>query len=309
MGSAQNENRRINQEVPYQSSTVYVPLNTGKFLVYYAEIINSTMYEFSHYHHCYEIYYVLKGSIKMKLNGKTVLLRKGHMILIMPEIEHEVEHNPAVDCQFFVITFEFYPRECKEINAYNLLLERFELETLIQTFKVQSYYNCVDRYECHTIIREIETELKDKDIGWNMKVQNLYLQFVITALRNITFPMPYPPYSRENVNSAIEISKYIRKHLHEDLTLKKVAKSLNMTSRNVSRVFKDYFGTTFGKTLSSLRFNFAKHYLATTDYSVDEIAKLVGYKSTRTLFKIFKENEGLTISQYRDKYSQYYNKS
>ena len=66
---------------------------------------------------------------------------------------------------------------------------------------------------------------------------------------------------------------------------------------------------TFGKTLSSLRFNFAKHYLATTDYSVDEIAKLVGYKSTRTLFKIFKENEGLTISQYRDKYSQYYNKS
>ena len=44
----------------------------------------------------------------MKLNGKTVLLRRV-MILIMPEIEHEVEHNPAVDYQFSLSPLSFIP--------------------------------------------------------------------------------------------------------------------------------------------------------------------------------------------------------
>lgn len=298
----QNQNEKSNEEeTPYQTNIVYVPMHTGELLVYYAEIINSTIYEFAHSHNCYEIYYVLRGTIKMKIYGNTIILKKRQMILIMPKIEHEVSYEPSEDSQFFVITFEFYPRTAKEIKGYNILLERFELETLIQTLKVQNFYTCMDKYKCYKIVKEIENELKSKNIGWNMKVLNLYLQFIINALRNISISSHYPYYTRENVNSAIEISKYMHKHLHEDITLEKVAESLNMSTRNVSRLFKEYFGTTFGKALNCFRFNYAKFYISTTDYSVEEIANLVGFKSARTLFKIFKENEGLTISQYRSK--------
>jgi len=294
--------KREKTDALYQKNVVYVPVHTGELMVYYAEVIENTIYEFSHSHNCYEIYYVLQGSLNMKVNGDSLVLKKGHMVLIMPEIEHDVVYDPTSDSKFFVITFELSTRTGKDSKAYTSLVGRFELETLIQALKVQNYYKCADRYKCEKIIKAIDTELKNKAIGWNMNVLNLYLQFIISALRNITLSSPYPPYSRENVNSAIEISKYMHKHFHEDITLEKVAESLNMTTRNVSRLFKEYFGTTFGKTLSRFRYNFAKYYLVNTDYSVEDVAKLVGFKSSRTLFKMFKENEGLTISQYRSKY-------
>lgn len=299
MSLPQSEKQKFNKEILYQNNIVYVPVNTGELLVYYAEIIEGTIFEFAHYHACYEIYYVTKGSIKMRVNNKTLLLKKGHMILIMPKVEHEVYYEPHSESRFFVITFEFNPRTGKDSKSYDTLIERFELETIMRTLNMQNYYTFADRHKCCKIVIEIETELKNKDIGWNMKVLNLYLQFIINALRNISFAPPYPPYSRKNVNSAIEISKYMHKHFHEDITLQRIANDLNMTTRNVSRLFKDYFGTTLGKALSRFRFNHAKYYIATTDYSIEEIAKLVGFKSARTLFKMFKENEGLTISCYR----------
>ena len=200
-----------------------------------------------------------------------------------------------------MITFEFCPRAGKQTKSYDVLLERFELETLMRTLKVQDYYTCRDKYKCHKIIAKIDTELINKDMGWSMTVLNLYLQFIISALRNISFSPPYPPSSRKNINAAIEISKYLHRHFHEDITMDSVAAALNMTTRNVSRLFKDYFGTTFGKALCRFRFNYAKYYLITTDNSVEDITKLVGFKSSRTLFKMFKEKEGLTISQFRRK--------
>lgn len=301
MNSAQGDKEKISEDNLYQSHIAYIPINTGEFLVYYAEIMNSTTFEFSHHHHCYEIYYILQGTAKMSLAGKSFVLKKGQMMLIMPEMDHEVIYEPGVECQYFVITFDFSSRTGKDSKAYNVMLERYELDTFIRTLQVEDYYTCLDKYKCNKIIKEIQSELKNKNIGWNMKVLNLYFQFVISALRNISIGPNYPPYSRESVNSAIEITKYMHEHFNEQITLKDVAENLNMTTRNASRLFKEYFGTTFGKVLSHFRYNYAKYYLSATDYSVEDIAKYVGFESSRTILKLFKANEGLTITQYRSK--------
>lgn len=294
-GKPNNNNEGLN----FHDNIFYVPVNTGELLVYYAEIITGTVFEFGHNHPCYEIYYVLKDSITMNINGKPHRLTEGQLALIMPGVIHEVDYEPLKEARFFVITFEFCPRFGRDTGGRDVLVERFELDTLMRMLKVQDYYICTDCYNCDTIVRRIEAELKDRDIGWRMTVLNLYLQFIINALRNISFDSSYPPYGRKNVNAAIEISKYMHRHFSEDITLKSVAYALNMTPRNVSRLFKGYFGTTFGKTLSRFRYNFARHYLLTTDHSVDEIAKMVGFKSPRILFKMIRENEGMTIAEFR----------
>jgi YesN/AraC family two-component response regulator len=45
--------------------------------------------------------------------------------------------------------------------------------------------------------------------------------------------------------------------------------------------------------------NYAKNYLYHTDKSAEEIASLVGISAVQTLYRLFKENEGITISEYR----------
>ncbi|MDY6827384.1 MAG: AraC family transcriptional regulator [Bacillota bacterium] len=287
------------KEINFHDNIFYVPVNTGELLVYYSEIISGTVFEFGHNHPCYEIYYVLKESITMNIKGRPHHLEEGQLALIMPGVTHEVEYEPLKDAQFFVITFEFCPRSGRDTRVRDVLVERFELDTLMHMLKVQDYYICTDCYNCDLIVRRIEAELKNRDIGWSMTVLNLYLQFIINALRNISFRSSYPSYGWKNVNAAIEISKYMHRYFSEDITLKSVADALNMTPRNVSRLFKGYFGTTFGKTLSRFRYNYAKYYLLTTDHPVEEIAKMVGFKSSRTLFKMIKEKEGKTIAEFR----------
>ena len=67
----------------------------------------------------------------------------------------------------------------------------------------------------------------------------------------------------------------------------------------MTRIFSDYFGISFRRTLSIYRLNYAKNYLIFTDKPVEEIAELVGISAPQTLYRLFKENEGMTISEYR----------
>lgn len=292
------------EEIMDRHNIFYVPVCTGELLVYYAELINGTIFEFFHHHPFYEIYYVTKGSINMRLNNRSFRLKRNHMILIMPGVNHKVDYEPSVDSQFFVITFEFYPRAERDIKSRDVIIDRFEMETLMRTVQVHQYFKCIDKFNCNSIIKKIDMELKNKNLGWNMNVQNLYLQFIINSLRNITLTSPYPPYSRKNVNAAIEISKYMHKHFHESISLKDIAKALGMTPRNVSRLYKGYFGTTVGNALRQFRYNFARYYLITTDHSVDKIAEMVGFSSARTIYKLLKENEGLTVTEFRRRYKR-----
>ncbi len=100
-------------------------------------------------------------------------------------------------------------------------------------------------------------------------------------------------------NLAVEITKYMHEHYAENISLDDVSKVFHITPRHVTRIFSDYFGTSFRRTLSVYRLNYAKNYLCSTDKTVEEIASLVGISAPQTLYRLFKENEGMTISEYR----------
>jgi AraC-like DNA-binding protein len=91
----------------------------------------------------------------------------------------------------------------------------------------------------------------------------------------------------------------MHEHYAENISLDDVSKVFHITPRHVTRIFSDYFGTSFRRTLSVYRLNYAKNYLCSTDKTVEEIASLVGISAPQTLYRLFKENEGMTISEYR----------
>ncbi len=91
----------------------------------------------------------------------------------------------------------------------------------------------------------------------------------------------------------------MHEHYHKNISLEDVSKAFYITPRHVTRIFSDYSGTSFRKTLNIYRLNYAKNYLCYTDKPVEEIAELVGISAPQTLYRLFKENEGMTISEYR----------
>ena len=50
--------------------------------------------------------------------------------------------------------------------------------------------------------------------------------------------------------------------------------------------------------------NYAKNDLIESNYPVERLAELVGFSSAKTLYQLFKEHEGMTISEFRAKHRE-----
>lgn len=87
----------------------------------------------------------------------------------------------------------------------------------------------------------------------------------------------------------------------EKLTLGMVAHETHVSPFQLSRLFKHELGLTFVECLTERRIKAAKRLLATTDLPVGEVGEQVGYADGRYFTQIFKQHNGLTPSEFRER--------
>lgn len=104
--------------------------------------------------------------------------------------------------------------------------------------------------------------------------------------------------NRKIIEDSIE---YIKSHIKEDVSLDDVAKVLYINSAYLSRLFKSEVGETFTHFLMKLRIENAKKLLKDSYLKIYEISEQVGYKNERYFSRIFKDFEGITPNEYRDR--------
>jgi two-component system, response regulator YesN len=86
-----------------------------------------------------------------------------------------------------------------------------------------------------------------------------------------------------------------------DLTVKQVADHVGLSPNYFSNVFKQYTGTTFNKYLTNFRIDKAKELLRTTDDTVYEVARRVGYDNANYFSAVFHRLTGVPPQTYREK--------
>jgi AraC-like DNA-binding protein len=93
--------------------------------------------------------------------------------------------------------------------------------------------------------------------------------------------------------------EYIGNHLHENLTLEKVAQKVYMSRAQFAKRFHQQNGVTFTEYTTQLRLEQAQRLLKETDYSIPYISQMVGYKSATHLYNLFASRFGVTPLQFR----------
>lgn len=99
----------------------------------------------------------------------------------------------------------------------------------------------------------------------------------------------------------LKIMKYINTYYNENITLKDVARVVNLNPNYISQLFKKTAGTTFSHYLTSLRISNAEKLLTTTDVSISEISLQTGFNDYFYFLKTFKKCTGHTPSEYRNR--------
>ncbi|MGI5895160.1 MAG: helix-turn-helix domain-containing protein, partial [Candidatus Merdivicinus sp.] len=111
---------------------------------------------------------------------------------------------------------------------------------------------------------------------------------------------------RETQNQYCQNAKeYINLHYTKDISVTDIAIALNISYPYLSRLFKDTTQHSLLDYLNSVRIEHAKDYLIHTNFSLSEIASLVGYNNAQSFQRFFKKFESITPGEYRKIYSQY----
>ena len=92
---------------------------------------------------------------------------------------------------------------------------------------------------------------------------------------------------------------WLHHHYAEDITLEDAAESMNMSPFYFSRQIKAATGKTFLEYLTAYRMERARKRLLSTELSVSDIGRAVGYSDSNYFTKVFKKAFGCTPTVYR----------
>lgn len=106
----------------------------------------------------------------------------------------------------------------------------------------------------------------------------------------------------EQSESIISKAKtYIDQNFLRELTLDEVSRSVNISPYYFSKLFKEESGENFIEYLTRVRITRAKELLKNPELSIKEICVMSGYSDPNYFSRIFKKQEDLTPSEYREK--------
>ncbi|MDO4491436.1 MAG: helix-turn-helix domain-containing protein [Lachnospiraceae bacterium] len=286
---------------------LYSPnINTISFNIYdmiisYVEEHDEKTVLFPHTHseEC-ELFYCESGSFTIVLNDDELYsVEANQVVLLTPNIKHMILYEPNKPCSYVTMIFSMAERKTPLFDQGTDGFEKKHMEALFNLINGKDYYIFNDQHGAATYINKIRDEFRYKEWGWIYKLRTLYAAFIMTVIRNVIPPLNLEC-KVELMNLPVAFTKYLHaNYMNPDLSIQDLADEFYMSARHVNRLFREYFGASLSKTLSQYRINYSKYYLLNTDKSVEEISELVGISSASTLSRLFKEIEGMTISEYR----------
>ncbi|MDO4304960.1 MAG: helix-turn-helix transcriptional regulator [Bacillota bacterium] len=93
----------------------------------------------------------------------------------------------------------------------------------------------------------------------------------------------------------------MKRNIEENISLEKCAELVGCSYTHLSREFKKETGMRFVEFLNRQRVNKAKSLLIRKDITMKEIVDLSGFHNYNYFFKVFKEIEGITPSEFMTK--------
>ncbi len=94
------------------------------------------------------------------------------------------------------------------------------------------------------------------------------------------------------------IKGYLREHLSEPLTVAQICAHFGMSQTGLMRKFRRECGSGLMEYFNDLKISEAKHLIAKTSQSFNEIADALGFSSPNYFSKVFKAKVGMTPTEY-----------
>ena len=107
------------------------------------------------------------------------------------------------------------------------------------------------------------------------------------------------PVSQEDREALGNIAAYMNDHYNRTVLLEQLAKIACMGTTKLKKTFREVYGCTITEYIRQRRLSQGENLLATTDFSIEQIARTVGYSNAGRFSRDFRSSTGLNPSEYR----------
>ena len=248
-----------------------------------------------HFHTHFEFQYIKSGTMVLEGDSQSFPANQDEFILIPPGSFH----TNGVDDKFlrFTLMFSIMQNGKNENGAseychYSRILESVKAITVFHDDKVSNAFRTL-----------IETGIDTSPMQIHILKLNLSV-LLISILQcieknNRICKKRTPAANGAKTSTESEQMKFIIEncillHFASDNTSAQIAKTLNMSNRNCSRIVKNLLGKSVSKLVTEQRMHIAKALITKTDRQLCDIAESVGYKTYVAFFTAFKKHYGIS---------------
>lgn len=242
-----------------------------------------------HYHHAYELYYVLEGEREYFIGDSFFSVEPGDLVWVPKDMLHRTEGKGATR---FLLYFKdsFLYRYFSEDTVKRLTRN----EPFV--FRPEGKY----KIEIEEVFFELLKEYNRKKISGED-----YDEFSVVKpfFEMLHFVFSHDNYYAKSVSKPNmrmhEIIKYINDNYYEQFTIQDVADNFGITKDHLCHMFPRYIGVTFISYLNTVRVKAACELMKREKDSILDIANKCGFSSSHYFCKVFKKEKGMSPSEYR----------
>ncbi len=243
---------------------------------------------------------MLRGKKHMKLDNKTNYFDyyPGESVLVAPGETMVIDFPEADETPSQCISLSLNPEFIENaLNHLNYHLPKVD-ETSRWNIELDEYFlfnNQSLASATNNIMRIAMDDNSQKDIMADFALKELLIRLMQTQARSMVEKNIVKNKSR--IGFAVD---YIRKNLHQKLSIESIAKLAYVSKSNFFKMFKDELGTSPNDFILQERINKAKELLASQN-SIKETAYQTGFSDANYFTRVFKQLVGVTPKSYQDK--------
>lgn len=250
-----------------------------------------------HLHDDIEILAGSTGVLRVSLDGETVDVKKGDIIIINRRVPHETEsavpYTTDIMIQFRIEKLR--SGEFENINKYLSLI----LENTGRRFVYLRGDELMTR-ELYEIITRLHRENCEERKDYEIFIKG-YMEVLLGLLyRNGILNNIEDNYNKEAVKKIWPVIEYIDKNYQNKISLEQLSSTLNVNREYFCRIFKEATNITPVEYVNFVRIWKAENLLTTTSHSILEISMEVGFSSVSYFNRVFKKLKKVAPSAYRD---------
>ena len=241
-----------------------------------------------HTHPFTELFYVVDGKGEFNIQGQRFPVKANDFVIINPQVEHTELSSPDEPLEYIVLGI-------KGLSFSNLT-------PVSEGGHPFSFFNLRD--EQKDILRYLNAmvqEATSQSMSYELVCHNLLEILLIKILRHQHFDLEVGKQSKATKDISF-IKHYLETYYHESIQLEDLASMTHLSRFYISHSFKKEIGMSPMEYLIDIRIKESKILLRTTNYSISQVADIVGFTTPTYFSKQFRKSTGISPTDYREQF-------